>query len=197
MADNTFDQFDVVDLPMLKEDLREKINKAAWKYGADIVPSIYYRAFLFDGAFDSDDESTYRMWLLKDVAESEASAKAIAEEEAEAAPAEGEGSDAPAGGEGEGEGEGEAPAEAAELPEISPKRYAALALNSKVALEITPSEALIEKFPYANVVIDGKEYAGLSILNNPLEFFMDRDHKVVIDWHHGKVYESFRIVVNR
>ena len=65
-----------------------------------------------------------------------------------------------------------------------------------VRLEITPSESLKEEYPFAIVVIDGKEY-DLGILDNPIRFVMSKDHRVVLDWSHGQVYESFRIVVNR
>lgn len=64
-------------------------------------------------------------------------------------------------------------------------------------VEILPSATLETEYPDVYVIIDGKEYAGLGILSQPLRFYMDRDHKIVIDWKHGEIYESFRVVVNR
>lgn len=71
------------------------------------------------------------------------------------------------------------------------------AVNSVARFQVVPNVGLALEYPDVNVIIDGKEYAGLDILNEPLSFYMDKDHKVIIDWAHGEVYESFRIVVNR
>ena len=71
------------------------------------------------------------------------------------------------------------------------------AVNSVARFKVVPNADLAEEYPDVNVIIDGKEYAGLDILDEPLSFYMDKDHKVIIDWAHGEVYESFRIVVNR
>lgn len=71
------------------------------------------------------------------------------------------------------------------------------AVNSVARFKVVPNADLVEEYPDVIVIIDGKEYSSLDILNEPLSFYMDKDHKVVIDWAHGEVYESFRIVVNR
>lgn len=84
-----------------------------------------------------------------------------------------------------------------ELLLVEPNAFGGVAPKAAVALDITPSPSLAGAYPDAIVIIDGKEYAGLSILNEPIKFYMDRDHRVVIDWNHGEVSETFRIVVNR
>lgn len=187
--------FDVVDFPVLSEELKEKISKnAAWVIGEDIVPSVLYQAQFADGAWNWDDESVYRIYV-KDPSEAAASipAPAAAEEEIPAEDAE------PI----EGEGEGDAPAEeeaseAESLPELRPGKFGYAELGKIAVLEITPSEVLAEKFAKCvNVIIDGKEYAGLDILSEPIEFNMTKDHRVVIDWLHGEISESFSVIVTR
>ena len=86
---------------------------------------------------------------------------------------------------------------AAEQNEESVLPIIGAAVNSVARFKVVPNADLAEEYPDVIVIIDGKEYAGLDILDEPLSFYMDKDHKVIIDWAHGEVYESFRIVVNR
>ena len=86
---------------------------------------------------------------------------------------------------------------AAEQNEESVLPIIGAAVNSVARFKVVPNADLAEEYPDVIVIIDGKEYAGLDILDEPLSFYMDKDHKVIIDWVHGEVYESFRIVVNR
>ena len=83
-----------------------------------------------------------------------------------------------------------------ELPLLEANKFGFAKPYEVVRLEITPSASLKEEYPFAIVNIDGKEY-DLGILDNPIRFVMSKDHRVVLDWRHGQVYESFRIVVNR
>lgn len=137
---------------MTEHEISELASKeSAWIVGKDIVPSIFYQMVLSEGAFDEDDESTYRIWVENE---------SLADPEME---------------------KGKLIAEPGEV----------------AVVEILPSATLESEYPDVYVIIDGKEYAGLGILSQPLRFYMDRDHKVVIDWKHGEIYESFRVIVNR
>ena len=239
-----FDEFDVVDLPEIDETFIEKVNKnSGWRIGTDIVPSVFYQAYFEDGAWNADDESTYRLYIEKpsEVKPEVVKPKAAAAEEG----ANGDNADAPADGQGAdpdpnasdpnaadpnasdpnasdpnaadpnasdpnasadpADQGADAGADAAdeseeevdrELPLLEANKYGFAKPYEVVRLEITPSASLKEEYPYAIVVIDGKEY-DLGILDNPIRFVMSKDHRVVLDWKHGEVYESFRIVVNR
>lgn len=61
-----------------------------------------------------------------------------------------------------------------------------------VKVVITPSAQLKESYPAAIVNIDGKFY-DLNYLNNPIEFFMNKNHRISIDWGEGLI-ETFRVV---
>ena len=61
---------------------------------------------------------------------------------------------------------------------------------------ITPSQTLKERYPYAVVTINGKEY-DLKYLNNPIDLYMDKDYKISINWVWGSVVETFRIICNK
>lgn len=62
-----------------------------------------------------------------------------------------------------------------------------------VKVTITPSEKLKSQYKDALVNIDGKYY-DLGILNNPIELFMNKDHKISIVWQPIELVESFRII---
>lgn len=62
-----------------------------------------------------------------------------------------------------------------------------------INITITPNENLVSEFPNAQVRIDYKYY-DLGILNNPIELYMDKDHKISIIWSPGELVESFRII---
>jgi hypothetical protein len=211
-----FDEFDVVDLPEVDETFVEKVNKnSGWRIGTDIVPSVFYQAYFEDGAWNADDESTYRLFIEEPSEVKPEVVKAKATEEAAEEPADGQEAnpDAPADPDApatdpEAPADPDAPADEPaadaeaeeevdrELPLLKANKYGFAKPYEVVRLEITPSASLKEEYPYAIVVIDGKEY-DLGILDNPIRFVMSKDHRVVLDWKHGEVYESFRIVVNR
>lgn len=207
--------FDAVDLPEVDETFIEKVNKnSGWRIGEDIVPSVFYQAYFEDGAWNADDESTYRLFIeepsevkpevVKPKA-AEAEADAPADPNADPnAPADADPSapadpstdpSAPADNEPAADSEAEEEVDR-ELPLLKANKYGFAKPYEVVRLEITPSASLKEEYPFAIVVIDGKEY-DLGILDNPIRFVMSKDHRVVLDWSHGQVYESFRIVVNR
>ena len=62
-----------------------------------------------------------------------------------------------------------------------------------VKVTITPSEQLSEDYPAALVNIDGK-FKDLAYLESPIEFYMDRNHRVSIEWTE-ELKETFRIVL--
>lgn len=191
-----FDEFDVVDLPEVDETFVEKVNKnSGWRIGTDIVPSVFYQAYFEDGAWNADDESTYRVYVEEpsEVKPEVVKAKAAEEAQAQEPTAEPENPDAPAEPAEDSEAQEEVDRE---LPLLEANKFGFAKPYEVVRLEITPSASLKEEYPFAIVNIDGKEY-DLGILDNPIRFVMSKDHRVVLDWRHGQVYESFRIVVNR
>ncbi len=61
-----------------------------------------------------------------------------------------------------------------------------------VKVTITPSEQLAALYPAATVNIDGK-FHDLAYLDNPIEFYMDKNHRISIEWGEGLI-ETFRVV---
>lgn len=61
-----------------------------------------------------------------------------------------------------------------------------------VKVLITPSSQLVESHPAAIVNVDGKCY-DLNYLNEPIEFFMNKNHRISIDWGED-LTETFRVV---
>ena len=62
-----------------------------------------------------------------------------------------------------------------------------------VKVTIVPNKELVKEFPNAQVRIDYKYY-DLGILNNPVELYMDKDHKISIIWSPAELVESFRVI---
>jgi hypothetical protein len=52
---------------------------------------------------------------------------------------------------------------------------------------------LKEAYPAAIVNVDGK-FHDLAYLENPIEFFMDKNHRISIEWSEGLI-ETFRVVM--
>ena len=83
--------------------------------------------------------------------------------------------------------------------EDSEKTYSKIEANKYgyaegvVKVRITVSEQLAEAYPAAIVNIDGKSY-DLNYLKNPIEFYMDKNHRISIDWSEGLI-ETFRVVM--
>lgn len=101
-------------------------------------------------------------------------------------------------------GEGIEPSEIAivdlENPEktygkILANKYGKPGWEDVVKVTITASEGLVEDYPYAIVNIDGKEF-DLAKLDEPLELYMDHDHRISILWAENLV-ETFRVVALR
>lgn len=78
-------------------------------------------------------------------------------------------------------------------PNYEVNKYGLTGDKEVVKVTITPSEKLKSQYPDALVSIDGKFY-DLGILNNPVEFYMDKDHKISIIWSTAELVESFRII---
>lgn len=76
---------------------------------------------------------------------------------------------------------------------VEVNKYGFINNMSVVKVTITPSEELKETYPAALVNIDGK-YKDLNYLEEPIEFFMNKNHRVSIEWADG-LKETFRIVL--
>jgi len=61
-----------------------------------------------------------------------------------------------------------------------------------VKVQITVSPQLAESYPAAIVNVDGKSY-DLGYLDEPIDFYMNKNHRISIDWTEGLV-ETFRVV---
>ena len=97
-------------------------------------------------------------------------------------------------------GEGIEPSEIAIVYAEDPeKTYSKIEANKYgyaegvVKVQITVSEQLAESYPAALVNIDGKFY-DLNYLENPIEFYMNKNHRISIDWSEGLI-ETFRVVM--
>ena len=65
------EEFDVIDIPVVDDpELQDEVSaRSAWVVGEDIVPSVYYQAYSANGAWNADDESTYRVWIEEEPSE--------------------------------------------------------------------------------------------------------------------------------
>lgn len=68
--------------------------------------------------------------------------------------------------------------------------------SDTVVATFTVSEDLAALYPKAIVSIDGKEYT-LGVLDSPITFYMNRDHRVSINWIWNELVETFRIIARR
>lgn len=71
-----------------------------------------------------------------------------------------------------------------------------LVSSDVVEVTITPSADLKKLHPGALVSIDGKEYT-LGVLNSPITLYMNRDHRISINWIHNELVETFLIIAKR
>lgn len=97
-------------------------------------------------------------------------------------------------------GEGIEPSEIAIVDAEDPeKTYSKIEANKYgyaegvVKVQITVSEQLAESYPAAIVNVDGKFY-DLNYLKSPIEFYMNKNHRISIDWSAGLI-ETFRVVM--
>lgn len=97
-------------------------------------------------------------------------------------------------------GEGIEPSEIAIVDAEDPeKTYSKIEANKYgyaegvVKVQITVSAQLKESYPAAIVNVDGKFY-DLNYLNEPIEFFMNKNHRISIEWSEGLI-ETFRVVM--
>lgn len=68
--------------------------------------------------------------------------------------------------------------------------------SDTVVATFTVSGDLEALYPNAIVSIDGKEYT-LGVLDSPITFYMNRDHRVSINWICNELVETFRIIARR
>lgn len=78
-------------------------------------------------------------------------------------------------------------------PNYDVNKYGPTNSMEVVKVTITPNETLKAEYPKAQVKIDGKFY-DLGILDNPVELYMDKDHKISIVWSPAELVESFRVI---
>lgn len=71
-----------------------------------------------------------------------------------------------------------------------------LVSSDVVEVTITPSDDLKKLHSGALVSIDGKEYT-LGVLNSPITLYMNRDHRISINWIHNELVETFLIIAKR
>lgn len=79
-----------------------------------------------------------------------------------------------------------------EYPNYEGNKYGLTADKEVVKVTIAVNANLKAAHPEANVRVDGKWY-DLAHLDNALEFYMDRDHRINIFWGPGLV-ETFRVI---
>lgn len=75
-------------------------------------------------------------------------------------------------------------------------KYGKIKPNSKIYVTLELNEALKSKYQDATINIDGKDY-DLGIDGTAIDFIMNKDHKIQINWVYGKVVETFRFICNR
>lgn len=78
-------------------------------------------------------------------------------------------------------------------PNYDGNKYGPTNSMEVVKVTVIPNETLKAEYPGAQVKIDGKFY-DLGILDNPIELYMDKDHKISIVWATAELVESFRII---
>jgi len=74
-------------------------------------------------------------------------------------------------------------------------KYGKVKFGTAVSVTIAPSTDLKVLYPDAIVVIDGKEHT-IGVLDKAISLTMDKDHRISIDWKHGEVVETFRIITD-
>lgn len=74
-------------------------------------------------------------------------------------------------------------------------KFEGIAKYETIKVTVTVNEVLAEQNPLAHVFVDGKEY-DLNFLKSPVEFFMNKDHKISIHWTEDMV-ETFRFVATK
>lgn len=75
-------------------------------------------------------------------------------------------------------------------------KYGKIKPNSKIYVTLELNETLKGKYQDATINIDGKDY-DLGIDGTAIDFTMNKDHKIQINWVYGKVVETFRFICNR
>ena len=135
------EEFDVIDIPVVDDpELQDEISaRSAWVVGEDIVPSVYYQAYSANGAWNADDESTYRVWIEEEPSEiEEAIAGAASEIDLIVNPVEAE----------------PAEPEVRELLNVTANKWGFAAPGEVAAIQIPPSAELEEDYP--NVIVNTK-----------------------------------------
>ena len=69
-------------------------------------------------------------------------------------------------------------------------------LDQIIKVTMSVSDDLSELLPHATIKIDNKTW-DLDRLNESVEFLLDRDHQISIEWIPNKLVETFRFTINR
>lgn len=142
---------------------------ARWGEVGHEIPGKFYQVY-YGGKVLIDDEGIYDSFRANSEKVSTISVKSVV-------PASAEGEEAPA---------------ATEYPNYCWNKYGKAAYMESVEATITVNADLASENPLAHVIIDGKEF-DLAVLDNPVVFVMNKNHKISIAWNENLI-ESFRIV---
>ena len=169
------------------DDEKEAITngKGTQFFDAAIIPTVQYQVYGLDNVWFWDDEGQNYTGVP------EGSDISIQTVDSNSNGSETEEPDE--GGDGEGNEEEDTTSDVTTPYEFN--KYQS-SYGKMARVTITPSQTLKERYPYAVVTINGKEY-DLKYLNNPIDLYMDKDYKISINWVWGSVVETFRIICNK
>lgn len=75
-------------------------------------------------------------------------------------------------------------------------KYGEIKPNSKIYVTFALNATLKSTYSTATINIDGKDY-DLGLDGKTMAFYMNKDHRIQINWIYGELVETFRITCNR
>lgn len=197
--------------------MEEIFNDVTWgNIGKDIVPSVFYQAYRVNGAWNGDDESLWYSFepgdgvdaseiailiapAVKYTADELVEIDGVTYVKDEYITGTGTLEDPFVAEEGATEATTDTiktPAETSTMVPVKANKYdASESWRNTLKVIITASSDLKALYPLSHVFIDGKEF-DINVLDNPINFVMDGNHRIVIDWT-AELKEVFRVVVNK
>jgi len=88
------------------------------------------------------------------------------------------------------------PDPATEIEPYEYNKYGDIKFNSKVYATVILNSDLLSEYPTVTINVDGKDY-GKFTDPKTFTFYMDKDHRIQINWVYGEIVETFRITCNR